>query len=184
MFGLLDGFKYRSEVMVQIHAILKFVPELGQLLKTFPTVKLAINQLRKEKMPAAEAASSSLLVIERAVANIPRETRALTLQQLKDSADNEFRFFSEIAGALSEGKTSAYPEGMPILTMALGFSLWYLGYLLREGQISQQACNTYMGDVAGMLLGKSDEDRLKHRLHLAMSPPPGTGGSIDDRHTR
>jgi hypothetical protein len=104
MFGLLDGFKYRSEVMVQIHAILKFVPELGQLLKTFPTVKLAINQLRKEKMPAAEAASSSLLVIERAVANIPRETRALTLQQLKDSADNEFRFFSEIAGALSEDK--------------------------------------------------------------------------------
>jgi hypothetical protein len=170
MFGLLDGFKYRSEVMVEIHAILKFMPELNPLLQTFPTLKTTIKQLRGEKIPAAEAASSlSILVIERAVANVPHQSRLLTLEQLKDNADNEFRLFSHFAPALSEGKPNAYPDGMPILTMALGFSLWYLGSLAREGKLSQRACDLYMANIAGLLLGKSDEERRRHRLRIAMT---------------
>jgi hypothetical protein len=168
MFSLLGAFRYRSEVMVQLHAILKFMPELSQLLQTFPTLKTTIKELRKQKMPAAEAACSlSALVIERAVANIPRQNRALTLEQLKQNADNEFQFFRQFAHELEEGKLDARAEEMPNLTLVLGFSLWYLGSLVREGQLSQKACDLYMADVAGLLLGKSDEERRQHRARIA-----------------
>jgi len=71
MFSLPGALRYRSEVMVQLHAILKFMPELAQLLQTFPTLKTTIKELRKQKMPAGEAACSlSVLLIERAVATV------------------------------------------------------------------------------------------------------------------
>jgi hypothetical protein len=170
MFSLLGALRYRSEVMVQLHAILKFMPELAQLLQTFPTLKTTINELRKQKMPAGEAACSlSVLLIERALATVPHQIRALTLEQLKQNADNEFRFFRQFADELEEGKRDALAEEMPNLTMVLGFSLWYLGFLVREGQLSQQACDLYMADVAGLLLGKSDEERRQHRFRIAMN---------------
>ena len=170
MFSLLGGFKYRSEVMVQLHAILKLMPELDQLLQTVPTLKATIKDLRKENMPATEAACSiSVLVIERAVATVPQQSRALTLEQLKQNADDEFQFFRRVAHELAEEKPDASPEGMINLTMALGFSLWYLGLLVREGQLSQRACDLYMADVAGLLLGKSDEERRQHRFRIAMN---------------
>jgi hypothetical protein len=169
MFGL-DRLKYRSEVTVQINAILKLMPALTQLLETFPTLKSTINELRKQKMPPAEAASSlSVLVIERAVAEIPDQARLLTLEQLKQNADNEFRLFSQIAQELAEDKLGVYPEEMSNLTVALGFSLWYVGCLVREGQLSQQACDLYMADIAGLLLGNSDEQRRQHRFRLTMN---------------
>jgi hypothetical protein len=169
MFGL-DGLKYRSEVMVQIHAILKLMPALTELLQTFPTLKSTIKGLRQQKIPAAEAACSlSVLVIERAVAEVPDKARLLTLEQLKQNTDNEFRFFSQIAHELAEGKVSAYPEEINNLTVALGFSLWYVGSLVREGQLSQQACDIYMADVAGLLLGNSDEQRRQHRFRITRS---------------
>jgi len=47
------------------------MPELAQLLQTFPTLKTTIKELRKQKMPAGEAACSlSVLLIERAVATV------------------------------------------------------------------------------------------------------------------
>ena len=170
MLGL-DRLKYRSDVIVQIHAVLKLMPALTQLLETFPTLKSTINELRKQKMPPAEAACSlSVLVIERAVAEIPDlAPRLLTLEQLKQNADNEFRLFSQIAQKVAEDKLSAYPEEMSNLTVALGFSLWYVGCLVREGQLSQQACDLYMADIAGLLLGNSDEQRRQHRFRITMN---------------
>ena len=172
MFGLLNGFKYRREVLVQTHAILNFVPELAGLLKTFPTLKNTIKQLRKEGVPEAEAASLiSLLVLERVMVQTSMQDRTLTLGQLREHADDEFRFFSQLARGLSDEQGSEYPEGMPILTMATGFSLWYIGFLFREKQLSQRACDVYMADLAGMLLGKSDEERRRHRLRIATRAP-------------
>jgi hypothetical protein len=168
MFGFLDGFKYRADVRVQMHAILFYVPELKLLLKSFPQLKSGINQFRKEKISVAQAASSiSLLVIERVMANIPMQTRALTLQQLKEHSDDEFRFFRRF-GPRMEGTPDPFPDGMPILTLALGCSFWYLGCLVRDGQISRQARDIYVADVAGMLAGNSDADRFKQRLQIAM----------------
>jgi hypothetical protein len=167
MFGL-DGREYRSEVVVQIHAILKLMPALGQLLQTFP-LKSTINELRIEKMAPAEAACSlSVLVIERAIATIPEQARLLTLEQLKEQADNEFHLFSQIARDLADEKLTNLPHGISNLTVALGFSLWYLGHLARERQLSQQACDVYMADIAGLLLGNSDEQRRQYRLRIAM----------------
>ena len=65
MFGLFDGEKYRSEVTVEIHAILMLMPELKNLLASMPALKGMINGFRKENMPAMEAAAwASLLIIE------------------------------------------------------------------------------------------------------------------------
>jgi hypothetical protein len=170
MFGL-NRLKYRSEVIVQIRVFLKLMPALTQLLETFPALKSTINELRKQKMSPAEAACSlSVLVIERAVAEITDPApRLLTLEQLKQNADNEFLLFSQIAEKLAEDKLSVYPEEMSHLTVALGFSLWYLGCLVHKGQISQQACDLYMADIAGLLLGNSDEQRRQHRFRITMN---------------
>lgn len=48
MFGF--GLKYRSEVIVEIHAILKLVPKLGSLLNTIPTLKGAIKKGRANSL--------------------------------------------------------------------------------------------------------------------------------------
>jgi hypothetical protein len=172
MFGLLNGLKYRSEVMVQTHAILNFLPELAELLKTFPTLKNTIKQFRKEGVPEAEAASLiSLLVLERVMVHMSMQDRTLTLGQLRAHADDEFQFFSQLARGLSDKQGSEYPEGMSILTMATGFSLWYIGFLFRDEKLSQRACDVYMTDLAGMLLGKSDEERRRDRFRIAMRAP-------------
>jgi hypothetical protein len=44
MFGLFDGAKYRSDVIVEIHAILKLVPELKSVLAAIPTLNGAISR--------------------------------------------------------------------------------------------------------------------------------------------
>jgi hypothetical protein len=168
MFGLLDGFKYRSEVIVEIHAILKFVPELKSLLKTTPKLKSVINELRKMRMPELEAAAHlSLVVIERVISNIPAENLALTLQQLDEKKDDWFRWFAKSSQAIMKG-ASNYPKGMPILTIALGHAFWYLGFAVRENRLSEQAYKTFIGDVAGMLRGKSVDERRVDRLMNAL----------------
>jgi hypothetical protein len=112
MFGL-DRLKYRSEVNVQVHAILKLMPALTQLLETFPTLKSTINELRKQKMPPAEAACSlCVLVIKRAVAEIPDQApRLLTLEQLGRAlrkGGSKFRIIEQIEN-LSDARPVAAP---------------------------------------------------------------------------
>ena len=55
MFGW-TGFKYRTEVIVNIHSILFFIPELKKLLKTFPKLKQAAGDFRKAGKTELEAA--------------------------------------------------------------------------------------------------------------------------------
>jgi len=70
MFGLFHGFKYRNEVITQIHAILMLVPRLKSL--TSP-LKDAINEYRKENTPEMEAAVwLSLGVIENLMVDVFR----------------------------------------------------------------------------------------------------------------
>lgn len=46
------GFKYRTEVIVNIHSILFFVPELKKLLKTFPKLSKQSVILEKQEKPS------------------------------------------------------------------------------------------------------------------------------------
>ena len=53
MFGF--GLKYRTDVIVQIHAILKLVPRLKSLLNTIPTLKRwRADSALREQMPFHE----------------------------------------------------------------------------------------------------------------------------------
>ena len=64
MFGW-NGFKYRTQVIVDIHSILMFVPELKKLLKTFPTLRRSAGEFRKlEKSELEAAAYLSVVVLE------------------------------------------------------------------------------------------------------------------------
>ena len=95
MFGLFHGFKYRNEVITQIHAILMLVPRLKSL--TSP-LKDAINEYRKENTPEMEAAVwLSLGVIENLMVSIPQDTRLLTVQYLNEKKDGNFRWFANYA---------------------------------------------------------------------------------------
>ena len=84
-----------ADVTVEIYAILKLVPQLKSVLNTFPNLNDTISGLRKEKMPAIEAAAHlSLLVIERLMQPASPDIRMLTLRYLDESADDGFRRFA------------------------------------------------------------------------------------------
>jgi hypothetical protein len=169
MFGWFGAVKYRSEVIVQIHIILKLVPQLESLLNTLPAMNEAINEFRKSRSPEIEAAAwLSLIVIERAVLSVPSDTRLLTLQYLDEMKDDAFRWFARYAQAAMANHEPERPRDMPNLVAVLGFAFWYLGYTVRENKLSETCYQTFIVDVVGMLRGKSQDERRSDRLATAM----------------
>jgi hypothetical protein len=169
MFGLFDAFKYRTEVTVQIHAILKLVPQLGSLLRTFPSLRQSINEFRKTKIPEIEAAAwMSLLVIERIMVSVPQEIRLLTLRYLDEKSEDMFRWFAKYGKAVISNEIPEHPKGMPNLTSILGFAFWYFGVAVRENRLSEECYQIFVGDVIGMLRGRSQDERKANRLHHAI----------------
>ena len=74
------GFKYRTEVIVNIHSILFFVPELKKLLKTFPKLKQAVGDFGKAGKTELEAAAYlSVVVLKSVLAHVPEDGRNRTL---------------------------------------------------------------------------------------------------------
>jgi hypothetical protein len=164
MFGW-RGFKYRTEVIVNIHSILIFVPRLKELLKTFPNLRRASGEYRKAGVSELEAAAYlSLVVLESVLLLVPKDDIALTLQQLAQLKSNRFRRFRDQAAAKNGNGLS---EMLP-LTFALGFAFWYLGNAVRENKFQEMAYQTFVRDVVGMLQVKSPEERqissAEHRL--------------------
>lgn len=170
MFGLFNGVKYRGDVTVEIYAILKLVPQLKSVLNTFPNLNDTISGLRKEKMPAIEAAAHlSLLVIERLMQPASPDIRMLTLRYLDESADDGFRRFARYYQAVSTNQTPECPAGMPNLAPVLGLAFWYLGVAARENGLSEQCYRMFVGDVIGMLRGKTQDERRRDRLTNMLS---------------
>jgi hypothetical protein len=165
MLGLFDGVKYRSEVTVEIHAILKLMPELKKLLDSMPALKGMITGFRKENMPAMEAAAlASLLVIENVMQSVPQNARLLALRYLEDGADDEFRQFARYYQALVANQNPSRPTDMPNLVPVLGFAFWYLGAAVRENKCSDTTYRLFVGDVVGILQGKSQAERRENRM--------------------
>jgi hypothetical protein len=127
MFGW-TGLKYRTEVNVQVHAILTFFPKLKDLVKTtLPNLKQGCDVWRENKTPELEAAAYlSLLTIETVISHVPEDVRTLTGRQLSQLSNDHFRWF----GDQVKNGTKA-PEVLP-LTFALGHAFWYLGFNVRE----------------------------------------------------
>jgi len=164
MFGLFHGFKYRNEVITQIHAILMLVPRLKSL--TSP-LKDAINEYRKENTPEIEAAVwLSLVVIENLMVSVPPDKRLLTLQYLNEKKDDNFRWFANYAQAVTANQKPEHPEDMPNLAAVLGFAFWYLLDAVRVNKLSEKCCRTFIVDMVGMLRGKSQDERRSDREQL------------------
>ena len=152
MFGILGSLRYRARVNFEVHSILMYVPELGKLLKTQPNLKKATSKFQKLRMEEREAAVRlSLFVIETIMSDLSEDARLLTLQQL-DHDD-----------------TAHYPKGASGLTFALRSAISYLGAAVREKNLSIRAYKMFVGDVVGMLQGKSQEERRKDLLNIALS---------------
>lgn len=165
MFDLFNGVKYRREVTVEISAILILVPHLKLVLSNFQGLKDAISGFRKENIPAIEAASYlSLIVIEELTQPVSLDTRMLTLRYLEESADDDFRPFALYWKAVSNNQPPEHPVGMPNLVPVLGVAFWYLGVASRENRLSEQCYRMFIGDVIGMLRGKSQDERQRNRL--------------------
>jgi hypothetical protein len=180
MFGLFDGgVKYRSEVTVEIHAILMLMPELKSLLASMPALKGMINDFRKENMPAMEAAAwASLLIIENVMQSVQQDARLLALRYLDAAADDEFRHFARYYQALVANQNPQRPPNMPNLVPVLGFAFWYLGVAVHRNRFSDAAYCLFVGDVVGMLQGKSQTERRGGAyLRKIGSPERGAGAS-------
>jgi hypothetical protein len=163
MFGLFDGEKYRSEVTVEIHAILMLMPELKNLLASMPALKGMINGFREENMPAMEAAAwVSLLIIENVMQSVQQDARLLALRYLDAAADDEFRHFARYYQALVANQNPRRPPNMPNLVPVLGFAFWYLGVAVHRKRFSDATYRLFVGDVVGMLQGKSQAERRKN----------------------
>jgi hypothetical protein len=168
MFSFFENFKYRSEVLVQVHTILMMVPKLKALLKTFPNLNDGIKEFKKSQTPPLEAAVYvSMVVLAKLIDEVPLETRSVVLQQLEEKSEDVFRWFGQMGVGIKNGELD-YPVGTLLLTMVLGVAIWYLGFAERDGKLSAQAYNTFLADVGGMLRGKSAEERAKLRLHAAL----------------
>jgi hypothetical protein len=140
MFGVFDGFRYRSEVTIEIHAILKLVPELKNVLNHFvPNLNDRISYLRKEQTPALVAAACiSLVLIEKIIEPVSPETRMLALQYLSANADDGFQQFAAYYAALSNNQTLEHPAGMPNLAPVLSFACWYLASAFSQHKLSKE----------------------------------------------
>ena len=150
MFGLFHGFKYRNEVITQIHAILMLVPRLKSL--TSP-LKDAINEYRKENTPEVEAAVwLSLGVIENLMVSIPQDTHLLTVQYLNEKKDGNFRWFANYAQAVTANQRPEHPEDVPPpLAAVIGFAFWYLIVAVQQNKLSENVFRTFSHEVVGML---------------------------------
>jgi hypothetical protein len=157
MFGW-TGFKYRTEVIVQIHSILLFVPELKKLLKTFPKLKQAAGDFRKAGKTELEAAAHlSVVVLESVLALVPEDGRNQTLAELTRFENDRFRWFRDQLANESGTpmRTLATLTDVLPLTFALGFAFWYLGHSVRESRLPEMVYREFLTDVVGMLQGKT-----------------------------
>jgi hypothetical protein len=94
MFGW-TGFKYRNEVIIDIHSILIFVPELKKLLKTFPNLRRSAGEFRKLGKTELEAAAYlSVVVLESVLAHVPEDGRNQTLAELTRFENDRFAGFA------------------------------------------------------------------------------------------
>ncbi|HEY8098152.1 MAG TPA: hypothetical protein VIE65_18990 [Methylobacter sp.] len=167
MFSFFEKFKYRSEVVPQVHAILFMIPELKTVLSGFPGLNNTINEFRKAQTPLLEAAVYvSMVVLEKLMDDVPLQTRSVVIQQLNENIDDGFRWFGKTGYGIKRGEV-AHPTGMLPLTVALGFAFWYLGCAERDGKLSARAHKIFLADVGGMLLGNSSEERAKNRVGVA-----------------
>jgi hypothetical protein len=154
MFGW-TGFKYRTQVIVDIHSILFFVPELKKLLKTFPNLRRAAGDFRKAGKAELEAAAYlSVVVLESVLPLVPEDGRNQTLAQLTRFESDRFRWFRDQLANESGMPTKAMTEVLP-LTFALGSAFWYLGHSVRENRLSESVYREFLTDVVGMLQGKA-----------------------------
>jgi hypothetical protein len=179
MLSFFDNLKYRSEVLVEVHAILNVVPELKSVLNTFPNLKNTISEFKKSTPPCDAAVYVSMVTIEKLIEQVPLQTRSLVFQQLTEQRDEGFLWFARVGQAIKKGEWSGYPAGMPLLTIVLGHAMWYLDSAEREGRLSAQTHKTFVADVGGMLLGKSPEERAAVCAQVAFNDIFGRGHPND-----
>ena len=162
MFGW-TGFKYRTQVIVDIHSVLIFVPELKKLLKTFPNLRRSAGEFRKLGKTELEAAAYlSVVVLESVLAHVPEDGRNQTLAELTRFENDRFRWFRDQLANESGMPAKAMTEVLP-LTFALGFAFWYLGHSVRENRLPEMAYREFLTDVVGMLQGKIDGGVMQRR---------------------
>ena len=150
------GFKYRTEVIVNIHSILFFVPELKKLLKTFPKLKQAVGDFGKAGKTELEAAAYlSVVVLESVLAHVPEDGRNRTLSELTRFENDRFRWFpDQLADESGMPAKETLTKVLP-LTFALGCAFWYLGHAVRENRLPEMVYREVLTDVIGMLQGKT-----------------------------
>jgi hypothetical protein len=153
MFGW-TGFKYRNQVIVDIHSILMFVPELKKLLKTFPNLRRSAGEFRKLGKTELEAAAYlSVVVLESVLVHMREDGRNQTLAELARFESDRFRWFRDQLA--NESGTAAKASEVLPLTFALGFAFWYLGHSVRENRLPEMAYREFLTDAVGMLRGKT-----------------------------
>jgi hypothetical protein len=154
MFGW-TGFKYRTQVIVDIHSILMFVPELKKLLKTFPNLRRSAGEFRQLGKTELEAAAYlSVGVLESVLVHVPKEGRNQTLAELTRFENDRFRWFRDQLAIEGRMPAKALTEVLP-LTFALGFAFWYLGHSVRENRLPEMAYRKFLTDAVGMLQTKA-----------------------------
>jgi hypothetical protein len=181
MFTFTESQKYRSAVLGELHTILYVLPNLEAVLKTYPNLASAINQLRDSNtLPIDAAVNLSIAIIETLVRSITMQTHSIILRYITEPRKDGFAYFMRIGRALKKGDKSSYPMGMPVLAVVIGHALWYLDYSERQGKISSQTQKFFLVDVSGMLMGKSPEERAAARIAVACDAISRVGGRLYD----
>lgn len=165
-------FRYRIDVKCEFCKILLLLPDGPKVLKIDPRWKLAVELGRKNRLtPKQTALLLGCSVLEHVIQNISETDRNMILDDLKRYAGKsgwEFMAFSEWFLHFKTTGKQVYPQGMQVMTIALGTSFYVVNLMKRNGEIKSQDCDAYIAGIVGMLEGRTDAERRKDRGALIL----------------
>ena len=110
-------------------------------------------------------------MLEDVIDPVPLQIRSLVLQQIKRKTAEPgggLRYYVHVWQKLKDRELPEAPQGIHWLSITLGVAFAVLGTLEGQGKLSPLTVSTFVNDVVAMLQGKSQGERAKARVEMAL----------------
>jgi hypothetical protein len=180
---MFDGFRYRNEVKTAYCCFLGMMPDhmkLYQHLDRDGNIKRWIEHARTvDKMTAEEA---GLMLANQALGQMFSSIEDKSVMQTAidrvwaiAGSNYDFRWFAEAYRRVKEGRFDM-PEGMTILTLAVGFLFWYADKMAKDGKIRKEIFSIALGDLDQNMNGVVDPNERSRQRFVATLDSCFAGG--------
>jgi hypothetical protein len=173
MFSFFGGFKYKTEVIVDLMTFLMLYPGgKKQLVAHYPFIDAAIKQFYKSKTkPFSAAAVIAANVLSDLALKIPEDDRWRVLEELRSMNMNHFeKLLHRHTVEVQAGKDPnplldpSYMYGTNIFAAAISIAQ----LMMRQNQITKEEAELIEREIVGTLQGLSASDRSTLRIGRAL----------------